>query len=164
MHSKIFHLSIGNIKDEGQLEEEYYYMDEESIADNAEVDYATAEDETDFKDSVNILKEFYDLKNVSFTIRKLPDGDTIPIAIIKKEEIVEALKEEKEARLKEIEKLLPTGDLWNIARVAYNDKGFYFILNQYGVLNSVDLYEILRQPEMKKIKDIYIIKTYDYHW
>jgi len=121
------------------------------------VDYV--DKETDFEDDVEWFKNVYNLKK----IEKI-DG----IFKIDKQELIKALKKEKERRLKKVKKLIKNAETdlmsvsaWDIANEIYMQKGFYFYLDGYGIMNEMDLLEDLK---LIKNNTIYIVDSFDYHF
>jgi len=95
------------------------------------------------------------------------DGEKYFYWAIPVDKLKETIEKEIKRRVKRIKEELETKnpDMMTIAYKAYLQKGFYFYLPNSGVLNEIDLYEfVLNTGEGKNLKNLYIVKTLDYHF
>jgi len=159
MHSRVFVL----VKSLDDVEESYGVLDEYDTVE-IEVDYlATETEEEEFKNSVEWLKNYYDLKNVEIKKVDTEVGE-IPIAILDRKEFFDALEIKIKERIPKVKEALEKEDLWLVAHYAYNQKGFYFYLyEESGLMNEVNLHHFYKDSVTLGDK-IYVIQTYDYHY
>ncbi len=155
MHSVVFVL-VENLEDIENIS----YPDEVDMANFIGADSIIEEDEKEFKKSVEWLQNCYNLKHVVFQKVKLDYGDKVLVAEISKNELFNAIEKEIQERIEAVKQALNERDLHRVAWEAYNQRGFYFYLDGYDLLNIIDLYRYGKNLNDK----LYIIRTYDYHF
>ena len=122
------------------------------------VDYVSKTE--DLEEDVKFLERLY--KNVK--AEKIKNN----IFKIKKDELIKALTREKNNRLRKVKEMINEIDRkkinvssWSIAYVMYNQKGFFFYLEDYGLMNEMDLLDSFLQNF--KSDYIYIVASFGYH-
>ncbi len=155
MHSRIFVLAQKiNKLDFDDLPTEYELFDYLS---HYGIDYVVGD--TDFYDDVEWFKKTYNLKTEKIN----------GIYKIKKQELIEALKREKERRLKKVKELIKKAETdlmsvpaWEISNEIYAQKGFFFYAEGFGIMNEMDMLDDYLR--LLKGDNIYILKSFDYHF
>ena len=126
------------------------------------IDYVS--EEADLEDDIEWFKNILKIKT-----EKMIGGDKHGIYYkIDKQELIEALIKEKRHRLENVKKLIKDMEhdimsvpAWKISNEIYAQKGFYFYLDGYGIMNEMDLLEDLK---LIKNNTIYIVDSFDYHF
>lgn len=166
MHSRVFCFA----KNLDEIRDIYDSISEEDIVEEIRgVDYAVVTDE--FEGDIRWLAEVYEIPEDDIKIETYEvDGEKIKIARIKVRHLLAALKKERERRFeaicKELEKEHPS--LFEIARKAYLEKGFYAYIPDWGIEPMFIIPEIVKKYpsyfENNFKEEVYIYKIFDYHF
>ena len=165
MHGRIF---VVDTK-EDMKKREYFYeapWEDYKMADFIPgCDYVSKQEE-DSKSDFEWFATAYDLevgqgKDIEMQEIGLEDEKFV-VTQVKVKPLVEALKKEKESKLNEIRDELakPVPNLWQIHYTAWSNSGFWFIYPDYGFGPEMELLDWRRN---KKLEEIYITESYDFH-
>jgi len=165
MHSRVFCVVEELEKDKI---EEAMSIDEVEIVESIRgCDYAVERYSTEeMQDDVERLASWIKIKDIHSKTICLEDED-ITYWVIPVEKLKIAIEKDIKDRIAEIKEELKKENpsLHQIAFTAYNQKGFFFYMPGYGVMNEIDLYELLLNTEKgKNLPYLYVVKTFDYHF
>ena len=156
MHSRVFIIITDPNCD---IFDFYNSEDGAIIAQEIDADYVCLEELYEMENSVEWLKQAYNLKQVEKIIHD-DDGIEIDIYKINTKELLDEFQKEKEKRIALAKECLDKGDLSGTAYWAYNAKEFFFYIDDNGPYNFIDILDHYKDlPE-----NLYIIQTFDYHF